>query len=218
MKKVLIVGPNYFNFLSAIGKAFEELGWSAEVCHYDNPIHPYTTWMKWKYKVCRDKETLQQKSRAQFNTLLLQRFEQSRPSLVFILNGDIIETSTLDSFRRKAKVALWFFDSRLKLAASLRHVDHVDALFCFEQDDVDWYRLQGKQAYFLPQACDTRVYHPIEHVQKDIDILFVGNLFYSPRRQRLIEKVIEAFPDKSIKVFGIYRPWYKGLVKWLTMR
>ncbi len=218
MNKVLIIGPNYFNFLSATRLAFELLGWETQVCHYDNPIHPYTTWMKWKYKFSLNRRAMQRRSRYVFNTLLQQRFEEYKPSLVFILNGDIIETSTLDYFRQKAKVALWFFDSRTKLATSLQHVDHVDALFCFEQDDVDWYQTQGKQTYFLPQACDTQVYYPIGHVQKDIDILFIGNLFYSQRRQYLIGKIIEAFPNKRIRVFGLYRPWYKGLVKWLTMR
>lgn len=218
MNKVLIIGPNYFNFLSATRKAFEELGWSAEVCPYDNPIHPYTTCMKWRYKMSWDREAMQRRSRMQFNLLLMRHFERFNPTLVFVLNGDIIETATLDFFRSKAKVALWFFDSRLKLASSLDHVDHVDALFCFEQADVDWYLAQGKQAHFLPQACDTQVYFPIEHVRKNIDILFVGNLFYSLRRQRLIETVVKAFPSRRIKVFGIYRPWYKGVIRWLTMR
>ena len=89
MAKVLIIGPNYFNFLPATESAFSRLGWEVSVMAYDNPIHPYTSWMKWKYKLSRHRDRMQAKSRAAFADTVLTAFRAVRPELVFILNGDI---------------------------------------------------------------------------------------------------------------------------------
>ena len=215
MRRVLIIGPNYFNFLRAVEKAFCELGWTTKVEGYDNPIHPYTTWMRIRYKLCRNREILIKESRASYQAQLLNGFHSFKPDLVFVMNGDWVEPVTLDTFRQSAKVGLWFFDSRTKLPFSIGHADHVDALFCFERDDVDWFRSQGKQAFFLPQACDSSQYFPIQGVEKDIDILFVGNLFYSPKRKAIMNAVIDRFPDRKIEVYGWYQPWFKGLKAYL---
>lgn len=214
-KRVLIIGPNYYNFLQAVALAFCDMGWDAYIEGYDNPINPYTRLMKWRYKFSKNKTRLQELSRVRFRAFIETRFEEVRPDVVFIMNGDIMESSTLDKFRKESKVALWFFDSRTKLESSIGHAEHVDALFCFEQDDVDWFQSKGKQAYFLPQACDVRQYYPMQDVVKDIDILFVGNLFYSPRRKRLMNALVDKFPDKKIEVYGWYQPWFKGIGAWL---
>ena len=215
MPKVLIIGPNYFNFLPAVEKSFSELGWEPCVLAFDNPIHPYTTWMKWRYKLSRHRDRLQKRSRIAFNEEVRTRFEACHPDLVFILNGDILEDETLDHFRANgAKVALWLFDNRERLSRCAGQASHVDRLFCFEQDDVEWFRLQGVPAVFLPQACDPDIYKPLG-LEKTIDILFVGNLWNSEKRKQTMLSVIRAFPERKIVVYGLYQPWYKGLLKWL---
>lgn len=216
-QKVLIVGPDYFNFLPAVESSFCMLGWDTVVDSYDNPIHPYTRFMKWAYKLNsrKGRAKMQEKSRENYNRHLLQLFNEEAPQLVFIMNGDIIFPETLDRMKADAKVALWLFDNLSKLPTSEGHVDHVTGMFCFEQDDVDHYLKQDKTAFFLPQACDSNTYRPLG-LEKDIDILFVGNLYRSEKRQKAIKAVIDAFPDKVIRVYGEYKPWYKGFYKWLT--
>lgn len=211
---VLIIGPNFFNFLTAAANAFKRQGWNTVVESYDNPIHPYTTFMKWRWKLSRNRKKLQAKSRKEYNSFILERFENVKPQMVFIMNGEILETSTLDLFRKKAKVGLWLFDTRKQLPYSVGHIDHVDALFCYEEDDVEQYRKEGKKAYFLPQACDTDTYKPLG-LERDIDILFIGNLFSSKKRQLVAKAVVDSFPDKNIQIYGVYKPWYKGVLKWL---
>lgn len=215
MKRVLIIGPNYYNFLPAVSEAFRELGWEAVVVGYDNPIHPYTGWMRLRYRISRHRERLQQKSRADFRRNIEARFSALHPDLVFVLNGDILELGTLDCFRTSAKLAFWLFDSRTKLPDSPRQAAHTDAFFCFEQADVRWFRSRGQRAFFLPQACDPLVYHPIPGMRKDIDILFVGNMFYSPRRKALMNAVAARFPQRSVVAYGWYQPWFKGLTAWI---
>lgn len=218
MSKVLIIGPNYYNFLPAMSEAFSDLGWEPLLLPYDNPIHPYTAWMKWRYKLSRHRDVLQEKSRSAFREEVMARFDSFRPELVFVLNGDILDERTLDAFRLAgAKVALWLFDNREWLPRSASQAGHVDHLFCFDRQDVEWFRRQEGSApvSFLPQACDTTIYRPLPGSRKDIDILFVGNLLHSPKRKETLLSVIRSFPDRRIVVYGLYQPWYKGVAAWL---
>ena len=215
MRRVLIIGPMYYNFLPAVDAAFGQLGWDTYVEGYTAPVNPYNWINKCRYKLSRNKEALEHKSLSFFQQTVLERFSEIHPDLVFILNGDFLWTNTLDSFRSTAKVAIWMFDSCSRLPGSREHHSHVDALFCFDKEDVLSYEKQGIKAYFLPQACDSAKYHPIPGIIKDIDILFVGNLLYSPRRKQLTNVIIDHFPDKKIVVYGWYQPWFKGLEKWL---
>ena len=79
---VLIIGPRYYNYLGACEYAFQELGWSTAVESYDNPIHPYTTAMKWRYKLSSNKESLQRKSRNTYKSYIEERFKTLRPDIV----------------------------------------------------------------------------------------------------------------------------------------
>lgn len=215
MPVVLIIGPKYYNYAEAVRSAFHKAGYTAFIDNYDNPIHPYTGCMKVRYKLSRHREAMQKESRSNYNSYIRERFSSLRPDLVFIMNGEILFPETLDFFRQTSKVALWAFDNIQKIPLAKGHVDHVDAMFCFDHTDAERYCDTGKKAYFLPQACDTEIYKPMD-VEKDIDISFVGNMVYSPKRKRLLNAVIDHFPDRKIVVYGLYHPWYKGLFGWLA--
>ena len=213
MSRVLVIGPNYFNFLSAVRNAFAALGWEAYAEGYDNPVHPYGFLMKLRWKFSRDRESLRAASRSSYKAYIENRFRTLRPDMVFIMNGDILSPATIDYFKRSAKVVLWLFDSMDKVPGAgvlARHSDHV---FSFEQSDVELFCKCGVDAHFLPQAYDSTVYRPLD-LARDIDILFIGNMYYSPKRKETVSEIIEAFPDRKIEVHGLYQPWYKGIVEW----
>lgn len=216
-KKVLVIGPNFYNFSKAVKHAFEQCGYDVRLEMYDTPIHPYTTSMKWKYKLSSNKELLKQKSRKKYQTYIEHFFDNYKPEIVFILNGDILSHETLDYFRKTSKVVIWFFDSITRYPSLINHIDHADYTFCYEKTDVDYYSNQNKKAYFLPQACDTTIYKILKNrdINKDIDILFVGDLYNSKKRQQYINTVVKEFSNKKIKIFGVYKPWYKNFWKWL---
>ena len=68
---------------------------------------------------------------------------------------------------------------------------------------------------FLPLAYDPHVFFPIDNQNKDIDILFVGTIYISPKRISILTMLIDAFPDKKIQIYGHYKPFYKNILKWL---
>ena len=214
MPRALIIGPDFYNFNEAVCAAFSACGYDSTVLGYGTPVDPYDTFNKLGYKLALNKEAFRARNRSGRQTFYAAAFDAVKPEIVFILNGEILTADTLEHFRRGgAKTALWCFDSVRHVPVIKDHIDHVDRFYCYDRGDIEDYKKEGKEAFFLPQAADTAVYHPLDGVRKDIDILFVGDLYHSPRRQQYLSGVVRAFPDKKIKVVGIYKPWYKNPLK-----
>ena len=207
MKKVLIISSPFYDYQISVGRAFEALGYQVKIETYDDPIHPFKGLLKWRHKFSRDKERLRAQSRAKYDIYIKQVYDEYQPDIVFSYNGTILLDERLDYFRQKSKVLLWMYDSvqRPDRARCEKHIDHADAVFCFEERDVEYYAKQG----------DTTVYYPIENPNKDIDILFVATLYTSKKRMRLIQSVVNHFPDAKILVYGWYKPFVKTPLKCL---
>lgn len=217
MPKVLIIGPAFFYFNRSIERAFRALGWETCVEAYDNPVHPYHWVNRIRYKLAADKTQLKEMTRLRYQAHAEAVFRREEPDFVFIMNGDNLLPATLDFFRKSAVVAVWFFDSLRRMPLCWANLPHMDEIFCYEQEDIPWIREQwGIEARFLPQAVDTTLYHPLPDTGKTYDIVFAGDLFQSPRRQRLMQAVVRKFGNRKIRVWGIYKPWYKNLRLWLT--
>lgn len=216
MKKALIISSPFFGYHESVARAFMKLGYDVQIETYDEPIHPFKGLLKWGHKFAINKEKLRAKSRAKYNEYIKQKYNTYLPDIVFIYNGTILTDSTLDFFREKSKVIIWMYDSVLRhdRQMCISHIDHVDGFFCFEKTDVDYYKSIGKIAYFLPLACDTDVYFPIEG-NKDIDILFVGTIYISAKRIKLLELIVNKFSNRKILIYGHYKPFYKNPLQWL---
>lgn len=217
MGKVLIISTPFFGYQNSVARAFSDLGYEVRVETYDEPIHPFKGLLKWRHKFSRDKEKLRQASREKYAAYITDIYDCYQPDIVFSFNGTILLNNTLDYFREKSKVIFWMYDSvqRNDRRMCKEHINHADAVFCFEENDVEYYANIGKKAYFLPLACDTHVYYPIANQEKNIDILFVGNVYGSKRRIRLLQMIVKHYPNLKIVIYGAYKPYYKNPLKWL---
>ena len=217
MNKVLIIGPNFHYFNESIERAFQALGWETKVEAYDTPVHPYSLWNKVRYKVAQDKLALKQESRQNYNVHIRHIADQYCPNLVFIMNGDNLLPQTMKYLSERAKVAVWVFDSVRKYPLIKENLKYASAVFCYEQEDIPYLQQElNIEAHFLPQAFDSQLYYPIKGVEKKYDIAFAGDIWQSKKRQETLQAVVNAFPEERIIVWGVYKPWYKGVWKWLT--
>ena len=216
MKKVLIISGNFFGYQDSVRRAFEGLNYDVRVELFDGPVHPFKGWNKWKHKLSWNKERVRHESRLKYAEYIKSVYDEYLPDIVFTFNGTILLDGTLDYFRIKSKVVLWMYDSvqRPEYKICHDHIDHVDAFFCFDKKDVDYFASIGKTAYFLPLACDPSVYHPLPLV-KDIDIFFVGAIYNSPKRIRILEHIVDHYPNKKILIYGKYKPIEKNPIVWL---
>lgn len=217
MSRVLIISSPYFGYQNSVGRAFQALNYEVRIETYDEPIHPFKGLLRWRHKFAVNKERLRAKSRALYDIYIKQVFDTFSPDIVFIYNGSILLDERLDYFRKTSKVICWMYDSvqRRGMERCKSHIDHADAVFCFEESDVEYYASQGKKSYFLPQAADPSVYFPINGSEKDIDILFVGVIYTSQKRIDMLKYIISKFPDKKIVIYGEYKPYFKNPVKCL---
>ena len=216
MQKVLIIGPNFFNFNQSMKDAFQTLGWEVHLESYDEPIHPFKGVLKWRHKFSFNRKSLKQKFREKYARYIRYVFDQFNPDLVLILNGTILKSDILTFFRKTAKVVLWMYDSVFRYPQCINHIDLVDYAFFYEQKDITYYQALGKKAYFLPQAADVNIYHPIHtNISKTIDILFVGVLYRYQKRIDLLTKIVKRFSKSKIKIVGKYKPIEKNILEWL---
>lgn len=209
--KVLILGPNYYHFLPAIDNAFKANGFLTSSVSYTDFNFFQKSAMKLGNKSVISKIINRHKEAYEYK--VKEIFQQFMPDLVFIMNGDFLYSRTLDYLRNTTHVAIWLFDNISKMPGIIGNLKHCDHIFSFDKNDIKILEDIGLKASFLPQACDVKTYFPIAGSKKDIDILFVGNLYFYPNRQKTIQKIIEAFPGRKIKVIGEYKPWYKGILK-----
>jgi len=220
MPKTLIISSPFFDYQISVGNAFKKLGYEVRIETYDEPIHPFKGFLRLRHKFSLHKEALREKSRLKYKSYIESVFDLFRPDIVFTYNGQILSDDTLDYFRNNgAKVIVWMYDSVLRddRARCRTHIDHSDLFCCFEEKDVDYYASIGKKAYFLPLACDPDVYFPQES-DKDIDILFVGNIYTSSKRKEILEDLVRHYPDKNIQIYGEYKPYFKNPLSWMFRR
>lgn len=215
--RVLIIGPRFFYFNASIERAFASLGYDTRVEAYDNPIHPYDRWNMIRYKLAADKRALHEESRKRYSPYILRVFDDYRPQIVFIINGDNLAPDVVQTMREKARVGIWLFDSLTRMPDCAVNLPHAHRVFCYEQEDIAAIRSKwGIEAEFLPQAVDTRLYHPLPSaVDKQYDLVFAGDIFHSRKRRAIVTEVVARYPDLRIKVWGIYKPWFKNPLKWL---
>ncbi|MBR5237792.1 MAG: glycosyltransferase [Paludibacteraceae bacterium] len=221
MSKVLIISAPFFGYQNSVGNAFKSLGFDVRIETYDEPIHPFKGLLRWRHKLAIDKEPLREKSRQKYKQYIERVFDEYCPDIVFTYNGTILKDSTLDYFRQQgAKVIVWMYDSvqRPDRAMCIPHIKHADIFCCFEETDVTFFDKQGQKAYFLPLACDTDVYYPQCSDVKDIDILFVGTIYTSPKRVELLEALVKRYPNKKLLFYGEYKPYFKNPISWIFRR
>lgn len=219
--RVLIISADFFGYQESVARAFENSGFDTKIVTYDEPIHPFRGLLKWRHKFSRNKEALRAKSRAGYATYIRDIFSDYKPNIVFIYNGTILEDDTLDFFRSHgAKVIIWMYDSVLRhdRKICISHIDHADLFCCFEEKDVEYYAERGKLAYFMPLAVDTSIYFPIDNDIKDIDILFVGTIYISPKRIDFLQRLAERYKDKNLMFYGYYKPYFKDPIGFLLMK
>lgn len=214
---VLIVGPNFHDFNQYIERAFVNLGWDVAIVAYDTPIHPYTDVNKIQYKLSNDKEKLKIQSRRLFSDKVLALFESVRPQIVYMLNGEMLMPETIQFMKLSSKVIVWLFDSITRLPYCWDILPLCDKVFCYEQEDISLIHDKlSINADFLPQAVEPTAYFKIGDYKKTWDVVFAADMWKSPRRKQLIQTVVNNFPNQNIRVWGVYKPWYKGFWKCLT--
>lgn len=200
MKKVLIIGPEFYDYnLSAAG-AFTNLGFETSVLGYSaGTVTSFAE--RIQYHLAKDKRKFFEENERRFNEKVLAEFNHFNPDLIFIIHGGVLHADTMAKMK-SCKRVLWMMDSLARGNVISEFIKQIDYVFFFEKTDIDFLRERaGIKSWFLPLALDPKVYFP-EKSEQEIDILFVGALYEN--RMEMLGRIAEEFKDKQIKVYGNY--------------
>lgn len=201
MKRIFIVGPDFFGYNESVKDAFENSGFDVKVYnHYDG------------YKGLKNKVLCSKLSKLgilkfknvydeKLNNDILREYKNFNPDIVIVIKGVQISIETLKQMKNSIKV-LWMMDSIYRYPNMIKKADAYDYKFMFENNDVEKLNKIGVESYFLPLAADKNKYFENQTVNKDIDILFIGSLYKN--RISMFNRLSKDFPNLNIQVYGKY--------------
>ena len=214
MKKILIIGPNFFGYNESIRDAFEHKGFNVKVFnHYDG-------YKGFKNKILCSKlskigiSKFKKDYDEKLNKSILKIYDVFKPDIVIVIKGFQLLTTNIRKMNKSINI-LWMMDSIYRYSNVLSNINIYDYKFMFENSDVIKLSKQGINSYFLPLAADKNKYYPIDDVKKDIDLLFVGSLY--KHRIEMFKKLIEDFPELNICIYGKYTD-IKNPLSYITYR
>ena len=200
MKKILIVGPDFFGYNDSVKRGFEKLGYETKVYSYFDGYHGLKNKILCSLLGKIGVNYFKRKYDDRINYKILIEVEQYLPNYVLFIKPEKISNKTLEEI--KVPKILWMMDSLFRYDKIIDNIKYYDLKYMFEENDVIRLVEMGVKSTFLPLAYDDEVYHPINEIEKDIDILFIGSLY--PKRIELLENIINQFPSLNIEIYGKY--------------
>lgn len=214
--KVLLIGPNYFNYVSSIANALKELNLTVNIQSYDDVYKECSYLQKkldqlgvTKWKATRLKE---------WNEHISKTARDFKPDVCIVCNGIILNAETLQNIKQgNARLVLWLLDGLRRNAAFEHNLGAYDQCFVYDQQDVTYVTQKyGIPCSHLVSSYDPTIYYPGQKT-RDIDICFTGKP--TPKRLAILKSVAEYAKDnnRSFVTYGNYwgtrHYWKKYLFK-----
>jgi spore maturation protein CgeB len=209
--KVLLIGPSYFKYNQSIASAFDPDRFEVRIIDYSDQFGQINLHNKIAFFFPVLRITTTRKQIIKLNRKINATYHEYRPDIVFIIKGDSIFEETI-SHMKSSKNVLWMLDGIDYYPQSIKLLDKMDAVFLFEKTDVEKVRRINKNAFYLPPSFDDHIFRNL-HLEKDIDILFIGTLYDS--RVKTLEKLHQQFPKLKLKVYCKRYWFYKTPLKYI---
>lgn len=173
--KLLIIGPDFFNYTSSLEKAFKSMNCQTTSNAYRNfnDICSY-----WKKKINNlGIAPLEENYYSDWNQKVLCQVEAFSPDVILVLNGPYLSAATLAKIKGLAiKLVLWLVDSILRQPEVEELIGFYDLLYSFDpQDEIYIYQKYKRVCHYRPGGYDPEIYTPKPEQDRDVDICFVGN-------------------------------------------
>jgi len=211
VKKILLIGPSYFNYNQSIASAFDKDKFEVKIIDYSDLFGQKKLNNKISYFLSRNKAKTTQILLTELNQFITTTYLQYHPDIVMIIKGDVIFEETVLEMT-ESKNILWMLDGIFYYPQSVKLADIMDAVFLFEKSDVEKVKKINVNTYYLPPSYDDQIFRKLQ-LKKDIDLLFIGTLYDS--RIELFEKLHKKFPNLNMKIFCKRYSLYKTPIKYL---
>lgn len=214
LKKVLLVYSSKPPIMQYLASAFSRKGISTEMVYADMNhwfdryiIHTANKILHNLRIIPKDKSVfsnhhLSHKNYRSFN--LRRAYRQFNPDLVLIIRGIGFRNDVLNEIRRNTPIFGWWIEREERIEEALKEINLFDWYFFMNSSCVDIATQKGiSNISLLHHSVDPDIFYPMDNIDKEIDICFVGN--WSLKRQQVIEALFNV--TDNIVIYG--RKWIK---------
>ena len=192
MNRILVVGPEFHGYTENIQKSFKNSGVSADLIVY-------------KLKGGRFHRLGDINKIEKFNLDIQSAIIQAQYSRIVFVRGSEVYSETLGKIKSLGIPRILFLQDALANSGNaLTNVRLYDKVLLFDKSDQALLDGMGVKASFYGSPVAMWNYHPIENIEQDIDLCFVGKLY--DNRVDLLENLMAVYPQKKIVVVGQYLP------------
>lgn len=203
--RALVVGPALADFdphyNRSIARGLLEEGYEVDVATFYVPTPPgLVNRVRIDLGMALGRPEYYQRYVRQFNRDLVERYRRLRPDVVIVVRGCKVWPETLEAMQDSARV-LWCHDAPQRCGLDGDQLRGYETRFLFDPVDVAWLAdAHGLDSEFLPVGYDPAVYHPKPHVEKDIDVFFIGA--YYPERRETLELLARRLSHRRLRFYG----------------
>ncbi|WP_282941188.1 glycosyltransferase [Paenibacillus sp. RC67] len=131
--------------------------------------------------------------------------KQTRPDLVFVLNGIFdLSMEQIDAIRMMGiQTCVWITEDPYFIDVTLKKAPHYDYVFTHELGSIPYYQTAGcQQVHYLPLAVNEAMFRPRQvNLSYSRDISFIGTAFWN--RVRFIDKMSPYLSQKKTFISGL---------------
>lgn len=214
LKKVLLVYSSKPPIMRYLASAFNRKGISTEMVYadvnhwFDRYIIHSVNKMLHNFRILsKDRSVfsdhpLSHKNYRSYN--LWKAYKQFNPDLVLLIRGIKFRHDVLEDIRKGTPLFGWWIEKEERIEEALGEINLFDWYFFMNSSCVD-ITMQRKflNTGVLHHSVDPGIFHPMDNIEKTIDICFVGN--WSSKRQKVIEALRTI--TGNIVIYG--RKWTK---------
>ncbi len=208
LKKVLIIGPQFYGYNQSINQAFKKLGWDTHTIeHYPTCPPGFVNKLLCLGMIKIGVYYFVRKYDEKVNKIVLDSYSEFEPVLVLVVRGHKLFTETIEKMNTAITV-LWMLDSIFTDELGFKTLINIKLFkyrFMFEKTDVDRLKQLGISSWFLPVGYDENIYFPINNQEKNIDILMAGIIY--PKREKILNHILKEFGNYRVEIHGDYLRW-----------
>ena len=206
MKKILFIGPRYFNYHEIIKKGFEEKGY--EVTYFDD--RPSTSFLT-KALIRLNKNLLKRSIKKYFKTIL-ESCKSTKYDIVFVLIGQCLYKEMIDEMREvlpEAKFVFYMWDAIKNFPDRDEFSKKFDYCYSFDNKDVEQYNWFKFLPLFYSESVD-------EPLQSKRDVSYIGTI--KKGKYAFLHNMEEALKAHQLDCFFYYYIQSKSVFHYLKLK
>ncbi len=220
--KVMIIGWEYFHYISSVVKACELLGhevMKGDIVEFKEAKNNY-----WRTRLSKlGIKSIEKNYYKNLNHKIINDLNSFKPDICIVINGQHINDELLSVLKaNKVNTVLFMLDSiQTKFfKIYLKNLSFYDKIFSYEPLDRRFLASKVKGAEYLFVGYDENIFSPMNNNEKkEFDICFVGGLYKgSENRLLLLERVAKYAWENDKKMVVYTNQMYSSKYIWQKLK